>query len=211
MIDRLARARPMWLLLLTAAAPLHCAGVVAPGLAYPDAMGVWRGAELSACRQWALRLHRSPAQFTPILQASDAPRSTREADVLFLPQNAIAPPFQPRAILAQDDEALLVPAASLAHHTNDLVGQPICVEPGSAESLALEQYFASHHLRLREFVFQEVDEMHDAYLAGRCAAIASPVSLLVGLRGNADVADRILPEHLSANPIMVAVSPALKD
>ena len=192
-------------------APLRCAGLVAPGLAYPDANGGWHGAELAACDQWAARLHREPAHFSPILQASDAPKSTGAADLVFLPAGAVPPGFRVRSMLADDYDALLVPVASPARRAADLAGRPICVEPGSAEESALAAFFTAHHLRLREFVFQEVDEMRDAYLAGRCSAIVSPVSLLAGLRGNARPADRILPDHLGRNPIMIATSPALRD
>lgn len=204
--------RAVLLLPLAAAAPLACAGVALPGLAYPDAAGVWQGAELDYCAHLAAQLHRAPAHFTPVLQATDTPRG-RDADVLFVPRGVVPPGFHERGVLADDYEAILVPAASPARAVADLAGHPICVEPGSPEEAALADYFAAHHWRLEEFVFQEVDEMHDAYLAGRCDGIVSTVSLLTGLRGNADghQADRILPQHLGSNPIVVAVRNGLED
>lgn len=193
---------------LLGAAPLNCAGVVAPGLAYPDPTGRWMGAELTLCDRLAAHLHRSSTRFTPILQSSDAPPPLDGDDVLFLPQQAVPKGFRAGPLLTDDYEAILVPASSRARSAADLAGRPICVEPGSPEEQALAAYFGAHHWTLQEFVFQEVDEMHDAYLAGRCEAIVSPVSLLVGLRGNADgghQADRILPDHLGANPIVIAI------
>ncbi len=203
--------RGLLLFPLAAAAPLACAGVALPGLAYPDAAGVWKGAELGYCTQLATRLKRLPAHFTPVLQATDAPGGN---DVLFVPRGVLPPGFHERSQLADDYEAILVPAASAARSVEDLAGHPVCVEPGSPDEAAVTAYFASRHLRLEEFVFQEVDEMHDAYLAGRCDGIVSSVSLLTGLRGNAEgdhQADRILPQHLGANPIVVATKNGLED
>ena len=84
---------------LLGAAPLNCAGVVAPGLAYPDPTGRWMGAELTLCDRLAAHLHRSSTRFTPILQSSDAPPPLDGDDVLFLPQQAIPKGFRAGPLL----------------------------------------------------------------------------------------------------------------
>jgi len=185
------------------AAPLFCAGVAAPELAYPDAKGAWQGLEISICQRVAAKLGVA-AQFTPVLQDSDIPP---RADVLFAPQADIGPSYTLGPVIYNDYQAILVPYGSPARQAADLGQAEICVEPGSPEDDNLQAYFKAHHIKLHEFVFQEPDEMHDAYEAGRCDAITARRSLLVGLRGNAEGArqdDVLLPDDLGDNPVRVA-------
>ena len=112
-----------------------------------------------------------------------------------------------RACLAVLLAALALAAAPPVWRAADLAGAEICVEPGSPEDFNLVDYFARHKIPLREFVFQETDEMHDAYVAGRCDAITARKSLLIGLRANEEGPrreDRILPDNLGDNPIRAA-------
>ncbi len=70
----------------------------------------------------------------------------------------------------------------------------------------MHAWFAAHHLPLHYFMFQESDEMVDAYTAGRCDAIVQEMPSLAGFRLNVeeDRASRMLPEAFSAVPLMVA-------
>jgi general L-amino acid transport system substrate-binding protein len=187
-----------------AAAPKFiCGGAVAPGLAYPDANGIWAGREITLCKALAASLHTTPV-FTPVLQDSDTPPPTTAPGAIFLPQGDIPAGYTAGPVIYDDYQAIMVPAGSPARSARDLAGAEICVEPGSPEDFNLTDYFAAHHLRLSEFVFQETDEMHDAYVAGRCDAITARKSLLIGLRANEDRADIILPDNLGDNPIRLA-------
>jgi general L-amino acid transport system substrate-binding protein len=184
---------------------LICGGVVAPGLAYPDQSGAWHGVEIDICGKVAARLHARPV-FTPILQDSDTPPATSRS-ILFAPAGDIPAGYQPGQVIFNDTQALMVPVWSTARSAKDLADAEICVEPGSPEDFNLTGYFAAQKIPLREFVFQETDEMHDAYVAGRCDAITARISLLRGLRANEDGAranDHILPDDLGDNPVRVA-------
>jgi len=186
-------------------APLACFGIVSPGLAYPDVGGVWHGLEIDLCQAIARRADMAPV-FTPVLQDSDVPPAAPHS-VAFLPQGDIPAGYAPGPVIFNDNQALMVPAGSPARDAGELANASICVEPGSPEDFNLVDYFAKHHIPLREFVFQETDEMHDAYVAGRCDAITARVSLLIGLRANEDGARRndvILPDNLGDNPIRAA-------
>jgi general L-amino acid transport system substrate-binding protein len=185
------------------ATPLECAGVASPGLAYPDMHGHWQGLEISICQRVAAKLGVT-AQFTPVLQDSDIPP---RADIVFAPQADIGPGYALGPVIYNDYQAILVPYDSPSRRAADLAGAEICVEPGSPEDDNLQAYFKAHHITLHEFAFQEPDEMHDAYEAGRCDAITARRSLLIGLRGNAEGArqdDMLLPDDLGDNPVRVA-------
>lgn len=190
----------------THAAALPCAGIVAPGLAYPDVSGIWRGLEIDDCKTLAAAIGATPV-FTPILQDSDTPPAGAKKSILFAPSGDIQAGYVPGPVIFDDRQALMVPAWSTAKTAKDLANAEICVEPGSPEDFALTAYFAARNIPLREFVFQETDEMHDAYVAGRCDAITARISLLRGLRGNEDGMrknDRILPDNLGDNPVRAA-------
>jgi general L-amino acid transport system substrate-binding protein len=188
------------------AAPLPCGGVVAPGLAYPDVSGTWSGLEISLCKSLAAKIGETPV-FTPILQDSDTPPAGAARSILFAPAGDIPVGYAAGPVIFNDSQGLMVPVWSKAKTAKDLANAEICVEPGSPEDFNLIDYFKVHKIPLREFVFQETDEMHDAYVAGRCDAITARISLLSGLRANEDGErkdDRILPDNLGDNPVRAA-------
>lgn len=189
-----------------AAPELTCGGAVAPGLAYPDINGQWVGLEVDLCQKLAAKFGTASI-FTPILQDTDTPPATHARSVVFLPEQDIPPGYVTGPVIYNDTQAIMVPAGSKAHSAKDLANKEICVEPGSPEDFNLVDYFAAHKIPLREFVFQETDEMRDAYTAGRCDAITARKSLLTGLRANEDGARRddvILPDNLGNNPFRAA-------
>lgn len=189
--------------------PHACSGIVSPGLAYPGVDGVWHGMEIALCQSIAKKAGLALV-FTPVLQASDVPPPA-PGSVAFLAAGDIPAGYAPGLVIFNDNQALMVPAGSKARKAADLANASICVEPGSPEDFNLIAYFAKHHIPLNEFVFQETDEMRDAYVAGRCDAITARVSLLIGLRANADGVrrqDLILPDNLGDNPVRLATPAA---
>ena len=104
---------------------------------------------------------------------------------------------------------MLVPAESPARHVADLAGQTICAEPGTGAERSLAPWFASRHLALRYFPFQESDEELDAYYAGHCSAMVNELTSIAAIRVEAagdGHPSRLLPQPLAAYPIM-AVTP----
>jgi general L-amino acid transport system substrate-binding protein len=203
MLRSLLLLTPLFFAARVCAAPLDCAGTVAPILAYPDANGHWQGLEISLCQKLAAA-QGLDARFTPIWQDSDIPPKVA---VLFAPQRDLGAGYAAGPVIYNDYQAILVPADSHAHNAADLANAEICIEPGSPEEANLAAYFKAHHIPLHEFVFQETDEMHDAYEAGRCDAITARRSLLIGLRANAEGArqnDILLPDNLGNNPVVIA-------
>jgi general L-amino acid transport system substrate-binding protein len=207
------RCLMLFILLVSAspamARPLACFGIVAPGLAYPDVSGAWHGLEIDLCRKFAAAAGVQSV-FAPVLQDSDVPPSS-PGSVAFLPDGDIPAGYTPGPVIFNDNQAIMVPAGSHARNAADLANGFICVEPGGPEDFNLQTYFAAHKIPLREFVFQETDEMHDAYVAGRCDAITARKTLLIGLRANEDGMrknDVLLPDNLGNNPVRVATPAA---
>lgn len=113
------------------------------------------------------------------------------------------------AMIHDDDQAIMVPAGSKARDAAGLANAEICVKAGSAAQYNLRAYFAAHKIALREFVFQETGEMHDAYRDGRCDAITARKSVLQGLRASEGRDDVILPDNLGNHFIHTATPAAI--
>jgi ABC-type amino acid transport substrate-binding protein len=109
-----------------------------------------------------------------------------------------------RAMSHADNLAIMVPPGSKARDAAGLANAEICVKAGSAAQYHLRAYFSAHKIALREFVFQETGEMHDAYRDGRCDAITARKSVLRGLRASMGRDDRILPDNLGGHFIRAA-------
>ncbi len=106
-----------------------------------------------------------------------------------------------------DGTALLTPRSLHISSVRALSGRKICFLAETGTELALQQWFASHHLDLLPFPFQEEGEMEAAYVTGNCAAIASDrtrLSLLRASLGSFASQHVLLPTLLSLHPLAMA-------
>jgi general L-amino acid transport system substrate-binding protein len=193
---------------------LHCGSAIRPGLAFPDASGVWHGLNVDICRAVAAAAlgPKGRVVFSAYIASRTFDRArTGQDEVSFLTASEMLAenlvghvlPGPPVFYLAT---GALVPETSPAQHLVDLAPDNICAEPGTGPERTLTAWFAARHLPLHYFMFQESDEMLDAYLAGRCGAIVQEMPSLAGYRLNAEEAhpSRILSEPFSAVPLMIA-------
>ncbi|HZQ43109.1 MAG TPA: transporter substrate-binding domain-containing protein [Acidobacteriaceae bacterium] len=106
-----------------------------------------------------------------------------------------------------DGTALLTRGSLHIDSVRALSGKKICFLAETATELALQQWFAAHHLDLLPFPFQEEGEMEAAYVTGNCAAIASDrtrLSLLRASLGTLASQHVLLPTLLSLHPLAMA-------
>jgi general L-amino acid transport system substrate-binding protein len=216
--DRQARAGTLDR--IHAANLVHCGSAARPGLASPDDRGGWQGLVIDICRAVAAAAGqpsgRGPVPrivFHPYVGAQDYDAARSGADELaFLSTsemqgNRLLNSLRVGAPVFYLSRALMVGPANPAHDAKQLGSQHVCVPAGTETERDTQAYFATHHLALREFSFQEADEMLDAYVAGRCEAIAGDTLYLAQLRRLARETGtdfRLLPDVLSADPLLVA-------
>lgn len=85
-----------------------------------------------------------------------------------------------------------------------LDGATICVRPGTSTELDLADYFRAHKLRFTPVLIGGVNEVQDAFLAGRCDAFTTDASQLAGFRWRLGPdrakAYTILPQMISTGP-----------
>ncbi|MBW4024739.1 MAG: hypothetical protein HIU92_16705 [Proteobacteria bacterium] len=192
---------------------LHCGGAIRPGLAFPGADGKIAGLEVDLCRAVATAVLGSsaridfhayvlPASYDPVRQGADELSFLTSSEIL---NAGLAATVLPGPPVFFESEAVLVPADAPARRAADLAGLNICAEPGTGAERSIAPWFATRHLALSYFPFQESDEELDAYYAGHCSAMVNELTNIAVLRIEA-AADghpsRILPDRLAAFPIM---------
>src|SRR3990170_4896098 len=89
-----------------------------------------------------------------------------------------------------------------------LNGATICVQPGTTTELNIADYFRANRMTFKPVVIEKLEEVLNAYFAGRCDVFTTDVSGLVSVRGSrAPKPDEhvILPEVISKEPLGPAV------
>src|SRR3546814_13958391 len=91
----------------------------------------------------------------------------------------------------------------------DLDGAAVCVNSGTTTELNLADYFRSNNMKYKSVVFEKMDEVVAAYVAGRCDAFTTDASGLAAQRARFKDASAhvILPEIISKEPLGPAVRP----
>jgi len=185
------------------------------GFALPDKQGVYGGLDVDACRAVAASVF-GDAQRVAYVPLSAVQRFTalQSGEVDLLARNASWTLSRNAALGLDfvvtnfyDGQGFMVPKASGVKRAAELSGASICVQPGTITEQNLADWFRARKLEYRPVVIEQLDQVTSAYLAGRCDAITSDQSQLVGIRSTAPdgAAHVILPDIISKEPLSVAV------
>ena len=193
---------------------LHCGATIRPGLAFPARDGVWYGLEVEICHAAAVAILGPQAKvefhaytlqdstYDPVRHGGDDLSFLTASEVL---AGRLLSAVLPGPPVFYTTSGILVMDQSPAHHVADLAEKRICAEPGTGPERSLQAWFAQHRLPLHFFMFQESDEMLDAFYGDRCEAVAHDTVNLAAIRlqASADGHEaRLLPEPLAAVPVM---------
>jgi general L-amino acid transport system substrate-binding protein len=97
-----------------------------------------------------------------------------------------------------------VPKKLNVKSAKELNGATICVQPGTTTELNLADYFRANKMTFKPVVIEKLEEVLNAYFAGRCDVYTTDVSGLVAIRASRapKPADHvILPEIISKEPL----------
>ncbi len=194
---------------------VRCGGVIRPGLAFPAADQTWQGLEVDLCRAVAVAVLGANAkiEFHSYFTDKDFARLASGADDLaFLTGSEIHANNMFGAVLPgpavfYETTRLMVQEDNPARHVADLRDTRICAEPGTGPERNLQEYMARNAIPFRQSMWQEVEEMMDAFNVGRCPAVAGEETALAALRLDSEAEGhpaRVLPEPLAAAPISIA-------
>jgi general L-amino acid transport system substrate-binding protein len=107
-----------------------------------------------------------------------------------------------------DGTGFLVKNSAGVKSVKDLNGATICVQPGTSTELAIADYFRLNKLKFTPVLIQDLAEIQNTYLAGRCDSYSTDASGLAAFRfqqGPKAEEHILLPEIISKEPLGMMV------
>jgi len=184
-----------------------------PGFAAPDNQGQWKGFDVDFCRAVAAAIFGDPTKvnFTPA-NATERFTALQSGEIDLLARNTTWTlsrdtklGFNFAGVNYYDGQGFMINSKKLTgiNSALQLSGAAICVQSGTTTELNLADYFASNNMQYNPVVFQAIDEVNQAYDAGRCDALTTDQSGLYASRLKLSSPDDhvVLPEIISKEPL----------
>jgi general L-amino acid transport system substrate-binding protein len=182
------------------------------GFSFADSQGKWTGLDVDLCKAIAAAMFgdAEKSKFTPTtaqqrfvaLQSGEVDVITRNATQTLLRDTSLG--FNIAGVNFYDGQGFLVPAKSNIKSAKELGGATICVQPGTTTELNLADYFRKQKMSFKPVLIEKLDELLQAYAAGRCDAYTTDASGLAAVRVG-QLAGKgehvILPERISKEPL----------
>lgn len=187
-----------------------------PGFAIPDSQGVMRGIDADTCRAVGSAIFgdASKVKFVPTttqnrftaLQSGEIDMLSRRTTWTMSREANLGLLFA--WVNYYDGTGFLVKKSSGVKAVNEMDGATICVQPGTSTELAIGDYFRNQKLKWQPILIQDLNEIQNAFLAGRCDAYSTDSSALASFRfSQGPKADDLilLPDIISKEPLGVMV------
>jgi general L-amino acid transport system substrate-binding protein len=182
------------------------------GFSQPDSKGVWRGIDIDLCRAVAAAVlgDAGKVRFTPAttqqrftsLQSGEVDLLSRNTTWTLSRDASLG--FNFAGVNFYDGQGFMVPKKLNVKSAKQLNGATVCVLPGTTTEVNLADYFRANRMSFKPVVIEKLEELQNAYFAGRCDAYTTDISGLVSIRGSraAHPAEHvILPEVISKEPL----------
>ena len=106
-----------------------------------------------------------------------------------------------------DGTGFMVKSSANLKSVKDLNGATICVQPGTSTELAIADYFRLNNLKFQPILIQDLAEIQNTFVAGRCDSYSTDASGLAAFRfQQAKPTDfTLLPEIISKEPLGMMV------
>jgi general L-amino acid transport system substrate-binding protein len=191
------------------------AGALA-GFSAPDSKGVWKGIDVDVCRAVAAAVFgdANKVRYTPLtaqqrftaLQSGEVDILARNTTWTITRDTSLGLNFV--GVNYYDGQGFMVHKKLNVKSAKQLNGATVCVQPGTTTELNLADYFRANRMTFKPVVIEKLEEVLNAYFAGRCDVFTTDHSGLVSVRGSRapNPADHIiLPEIISKEPLGPAV------
>ncbi len=182
------------------------------GFSQPDSKGVWKGIDVDFCRSVAAAVFgdASKVRYTPLtaqqrftaLQSGEVDILSRNTTWTVTRDTSLGLNFV--GVNYYDGQGFMVPKKLNVASAKQLSGATVCVQPGTTTELNLADYFRTNKMTFKPVVIEKLEEVLNAYFAGRCDVFTTDVSGLVSTRASRaqNPADHIiLPEVISKEPL----------
>jgi general L-amino acid transport system substrate-binding protein len=181
-----------------------------PGFSLPDSAGEMRGMDADMCRAVAAAALGDAAKvrFVPLSpQARFTALQSGEVDLLVRNTGWTLTREASLGLLMafvnfHDGTAFVVRESAGVASAKELDGASVCLIPGTSTELDVTEWFRVNRLRFEPVLIGGVNEVQQAFLAGRCDAWANDGSYIAAFRAqNPQAGLRLLPERLSSEPV----------
>ena len=195
---------------------LDCGGHPgAPGFGSTDSQGIYRGLEADTCRAIAAAVLGDPAKvrFTVLTSQARLP-ALQSGQIEVLPRTTTWTQTRDTAnglnftvVTFFDGQGFLVRTASGVNRAKALEHATICVTSGTTNELNLTDWGRTTGIRFQPVVFEQPTETVQAYEKGRCDALSTDASQLIGIRTGLQRPEdhKVLPDIISKEPLAPAV------
>jgi general L-amino acid transport system substrate-binding protein len=181
------------------------------GFAQPDSQGVWRGFDVDYCRAYAAALFGDPTKvrYVPTtaqnrftaLQSGEVDVLSRNTTWTLSRDTSLG--FDFTGTNFYDGQGFMVKASTNVKAAKELDGATICVQPGTTTEQNLTDWARANRIRFTPVVIERLEEVVQAYVAGRCDAYTTDVSGLAATRSAQPrpAEHLILPDVISKEPL----------
>ncbi len=186
------------------------------GFSQPDSRGEWKGIDVDMCRAVAAAMFgdATKVRYTPLtaqqrftaLQSGEIDVLSRNTTWTATRDSSLGLNFA--GVIYYDGQGFMVPRKLNVKSARQLNGATVCVQPGTTTELNLADYFRANKMTFKPVVIEKLEEVLNAYFAGRCDVYTTDVSGLVAVRASRAPRPEdhvILPEVISKEPLGPAV------
>ena len=182
------------------------------GFSLADSQGVIKGIDADDCRAVAAAIlgDATKVRFSPLttinrftaLQSGEVDVLIRETTWTLGREGSLGLEFAD--VNYYDGTGFLVKTAANVKSVKELDGATVCVQPGTSTELAIDDYFRNNNIKFTPVEIQDVNEIQNAFLSGRCDSYSTDSSALAGFRfQQGPKADdlTLLPQIISKEPL----------
>jgi general L-amino acid transport system substrate-binding protein len=186
------------------------------GYSAPDSTGKYVGFDVDFCKAIAAAVLGSAekVKYVPLtaqqrftaLQSGEVDLLSRQTTATQQRDTALGLNFAP--VVYYDGQGFMVPVKLGVKSARELNGATVCVSPGTTTELNLADYFRSNRMDFKPVVIEDVNEVRQAFFAGRCDVYTTDASALASVRATRaqNINDYvILPEIISKEPLAPVV------
>ncbi len=187
-----------------------------PGFSLPDSQGVMRGIDADGCRAIAAAIFgdANKVKYSPLttqnrftaLQSGEVDVLVRETTWTLGREASLGFLFAPTYFY--DGTGFLVKKSAGVKSVKELDGATVCVQPGTSTELAIADYFRANNIKFTPVEIEQLQQIQQAFLSGRCDAYSTDASALAGFRytqGDHAADFVLLPDIISKEPLAPAV------
>src|SRR5436305_1575443 len=183
-----------------------------PGFAQPDNQGKYTGFDVDICRAISAAVFGDPEKVKYVPRTAHqrfTALQSGEVDILsnnttWTLQRDTQLGFNFGPVVFYDGQGFMVPKKLGVKTAKELNGATICVQPGTTTELNLADYFRKNKMSFKPVLIEKLDELLQAYAAGRCDSYTTDASGLAAVRAG-QLAGKgehtILPERISKEPL----------